>query len=120
MSGREDLLEAVSAQLLEDLTSSSDVGSGIPSRGIRGRCLCSFLLGQLLLEAATRSADAGAVEETLHDGGAPIRNDHCGVDLTDAPVVHRLHPNLSEDHSAEEFENGLKTLLNRMQTELSQ
>ncbi len=84
------------------------------------RSFTSFLLGHLLLEAATRGADTGPVEEPLNEGDADIPNEDDRVDLTDAPLVTRLRPMLSEDHSDEEFEIGLETLLNRLEMELSQ
>jgi hypothetical protein len=40
--------------------------------------------------------------------------------LSDAPTTQRLQPLLSEDHSAEEFEIGLETLLDRLEMSLSQ
>ncbi len=84
------------------------------------RAFSSFLLGQLLLESATRGADTGPVEEPLDEGDAPIPHRDGDVDLTEAPLVRRLQPKLSEDHSAEEFETGLETLLKRLDMELSQ
>ena len=84
------------------------------------RSFSSFLLGQLLLEAATHGANTGPAEEPLNEGNAPIPNDDVDVDLDDAPIVTRLRPMLSEDHSTKEFEIGLETLLNRLEMELSQ
>lgn len=85
------------------------------------RSFSSFLLGQLLLESATRGAETGPAEEPLNEGNAPIPSDDVDVDIDDdAPIVTRLKPMLSEDHSLEEFEIGLETLLNRLEMELSQ
>ncbi len=85
------------------------------------RSFSSFLLGQLLLESATRGAETGPVEEPLNEGNAPIPTDDVDVDLDDdAPIVTNLRAMLSEDHSTEEFEIGLETLLNRLELELSQ
>lgn len=84
------------------------------------RSFSSFLLGQLLLESATRGAETSPAEEPLNEGNAPIPNDDIDVDLEAAPIVTRLRPMLSEDHSTEEFEIGLETLLNRLEMELSQ
>ncbi len=84
------------------------------------RSFSSFLLGQLLLESATRGTETGPAEEPLNEGNAPIPNDDVDVDLDEAPIVTRLRPMLSEDHSTEEFEVGLETLLNRLEMELSQ
>lgn len=85
------------------------------------RSFSSFLLGQLLLESATRGAETGPVEEPLNEGNASLPEGDVDVDLDDAaPIVTRLRPMLSEDHSTEEFEIGLETLLNRLEMELSQ
>lgn len=85
------------------------------------RSFSSFLLGQLLLESATRGAETGPIEEPLNEGNADIPNGDIDVDLDEeAPIVNRLRPMLSEDRSTEEFEIGLETLLNRLEMELSQ
>lgn len=85
-------------------------------RAYRG--FSSFLLGQLLLEAAVRGADvggAGAASGT----GEPSFSGEGEDDLDDAPQVRRLRPLLSEDHSKEEFETALEVLLDRLEAELS-
>ncbi len=84
------------------------------------RSFSSFLLGQLLLEAATHGANTGPAEEPLNEGDAQVPNQDAYVDLADAPIINRLRPMLSEDHSTKEFEIGLETLLNRLEMELSQ
>lgn len=84
------------------------------------RGFSSFLLGQLLLEAATRGASTAPVEEPFDEGDADIPQRDGEVDLREAPVVARLRPMLSEDHSDEEFEVGLETLLDRLELEMSQ
>ena len=84
------------------------------------RAFSSFLLGQLLLESASHGAQTGSVEEPLDEGNADISNRDGDVDLSEAPLVARLQPMLSEDHGAEEFEVGLETLLDRLELELSQ
>lgn len=85
------------------------------------RSFSSFLLGQLLLESATRGAETSPIEEPLNEGNADIPNGDIDVDLDDdAPIVNRLRSMLSEDHSTDEFEIGLETLLNRLEMELSQ
>lgn len=86
-------------------------------RAYRG--FSSFLLGQLLLEAAVRGADvggAGAASGT----GEPSFSGGRDVTLDDAPEVRRLRPLLSEDRSKEEFETALEILLDRLETELTQ
>jgi TetR/AcrR family tetracycline transcriptional repressor len=84
------------------------------------RSFSSFLLGQLLLEAAVRGAETAPVEEPLDEGGAdlPERDGH--VELSEVPEVRRLRPLLSEDRAAEEFEVSLEALLDRLNHELTQ
>jgi TetR/AcrR family transcriptional regulator, tetracycline repressor protein len=84
------------------------------------RAFSSFLLGSLLLEAAQRGAETAAVEEPLDEGSAPVPNTDGQLDLSGNPVIARFQPMLSEDHSAEEFEVGLETLLDRLELSLSQ
>lgn len=84
------------------------------------RAFSSFLLGQLLLESAVRGADTAPVEVPLDEGDADIPHGDEDVDLRGAPIVTRLLPMLSEDHSDEEFEIGLETLLDRLEMEMSQ
>lgn len=82
------------------------------------RGFSSFLLGQLLLEAAVRGADvggAGAASGT----GEPAFAGEGDQTLDDAPEVRRLRPLLSEDHSKEEFETALEILLDRLEAELA-
>lgn len=71
------------------------------------RAFSSFLLGHLLLEAATLGADLGpldVLEEENADETAPRH-----------PTVRTLRASLAEDHSAEEFEESLEDLLNRIE-----
>src|SRR3954464_16006800 len=67
------------------------------------RAYTSFLLGHLLLEVSTHGADVGPLDVmTDHeDPGA----------LPEYPTVSRLRRQLSEDHAALEFEDGLEELL---------
>ncbi len=95
-----------------DLTDKQIVGSY--------RAFSSFLLGQLLLESATRGADTAPVQVAFDEGDAQIPNQHGQVDLGDRPETARLRPMLSEDHSDEEFEISLETLLDRLEMDLSQ
>lgn len=83
------------------------------------RAFSSFLLGQLLLEAATRGAETSPDEETLDEGGADVPNRDQSVDISAAPIVNRLRPKLSEDRSDQEFEIGLETLVDRLESEVS-
>lgn len=84
------------------------------------RAFTSFLLGQLLLESAVRGAETGPVEEPLDEGGAPLPNADGTADVSGSPTVVRLRPLLSEDRSADEFEAGLESLLDRLELTLSQ
>jgi AcrR family transcriptional regulator len=71
------------------------------------RAFSSFLLGHLLLEVATYGADLGpldVIEEEGVDESAPRH-----------PTVRRLRDALTEDHAAEEFEESLEDLLNRIE-----
>jgi TetR/AcrR family tetracycline transcriptional repressor len=84
------------------------------------RAFSSFLLGQLLLESAGRGAETSPVEEPLDEGNAQVPNQDGKVDLESCPTTARLQPMLSEDHSAEEFEISLETLLDRLEMTISQ
>lgn len=84
------------------------------------RVFSSFLLGQLLLEAATRGAETSPVEVAFDEGDANVPNEDGQVDLSEMPEVARLRPLLSEDHSADEFEAALEALLDRLEMDLSQ
>lgn len=84
------------------------------------RAFSSFLLGQLLLESATRGAETSPVEEPFDEGDSQVPNQDGQVDLNGRPATARLRPMLSEDHSADEFEASLETLLDRMEMDLSQ
>lgn len=84
------------------------------------RAFSSFLLGQLLLESATRGAKTSPVEVPFDEGDAQIPNRDGQIDLTSRPAAARLRPMLSEDHSEDEFEVSLETLLDRLEMALSQ
>jgi len=84
------------------------------------RAFSSFLLGTLLLESASRGAKTSPVEVAFDEGDAHIPNEDGQVDLKDKPETARLRPMLSEDHSDEEFEIALETLLDRLELDLSQ
>ena len=84
------------------------------------RAFSSFLLGILLLEAAQRGAETSPVEEPLDEESAQLPNSDAKLDLSQNPLITRFRPLLSEDHSAEEFEVGLETLLDRLERSLSQ
>jgi AcrR family transcriptional regulator len=71
------------------------------------RSFSSFLLGHLLLEVSAQGADIGPVEQADPD-------DPPKTDLTEYPRLKKLERELSQDHSAEEFEDTLETVLNRL------
>lgn len=77
------------------------------------RGFSSFLLGHLLLEVSAEGADIGPVEQ--EDPGTPD-----AMDLRDYPLLARLEPELSQDHSAAEFDEALETLLERLATRVEQ
>lgn len=110
-----------SLEMVEDfVTTLSQHGFSDQQVARTYRSFSSFLLGQLLLEAAVRGATTGPVEEPLDEGGSDIPQRDGRVDLADSPMTARLRPLLSEDRSAEEFEAHLEMLLDRMECELSQ
>lgn len=83
------------------------------------RAFSNFLLGHLLLQAATQGAKTAPVELPLNEGEADVpAPDAMAIDLTDVPTVARMRRLLSEDHSTQEFEAGLETLLHRLELTL--
>ncbi|GAA2944897.1 TetR/AcrR family transcriptional regulator C-terminal domain-containing protein [Microbacterium luteolum] len=84
------------------------------------RSFSSFLLGQLLLEAAVRGAEISPLDEPLDEGGADVPEGDGQEDVDDDAQIVRLRPLLSEDRSDEEFEASLESLLDRLSGELSQ
>lgn len=93
-----------------DSVLDSLIASGFSDEGAVAayRAFSSFLLGHLLLEVAAAGADIG-----------PAENDQTrtvvGVDLTDYPRLTGLQHYLSEDKSAEEFEDSLENLIDRLE-----
>lgn len=83
------------------------------------RSFSSFLLGQLLLEAAVRGAEISPLEEPLDEGGADVPEGDGQEQVDDDAQIVRLRPLLSEDRSDEEFEASLESLLDRLGAELS-
>nr|WP_275889511.1 TetR/AcrR family transcriptional regulator [Nakamurella flavida] len=67
----------------------------------------SFLVGHLLLEVSQQGADIGPVDDP--DPGKPRRSD-----LADYPLLAELAPQLAQDRSAEEFEETLQALIERL------
>jgi len=110
-----------SLELVEDFLSTLS-SHGLTDEQVVGayRSFSSFLLGQLLLEAAIRGAQTSPVEIPLDEGDAQVPGQDGRVDLSNSPTVSRLRPLLSEDRSREEFEISLETLLDRLEMSLSQ
>jgi AcrR family transcriptional regulator len=71
------------------------------------RSFSSFLLGHLLLEVSGQGADIGPIEQADPD-------DKPTTDLSQYPRLKSLEHELSQDHSADEFEEALETLLDRI------
>ncbi len=71
------------------------------------RAFSSFLLGHLLLEVSAQGADTSPIEQDPPDTPSP-------TDLTNYPLLKHLEPELSQDHTAEEFEEALETLIDRL------
>ena len=84
-------------------------GCGFSDAGCVGayRWFCSFLLGHLLLEVSGQGADIGPIEQADPD-------DKPATDLSHYPRLQSLETELSQDHSADEFEEALETLLDRI------
>jgi len=70
------------------------------------RGFSSFLLGHLLLEVAALGADLGPLDV--------LEDDEESSSLREFPLVARMRPLLSEDHSAVEFDESLENLLDRL------
>lgn len=112
---------------LRSLHLVQDFLDGLTSRGFTDdqavtayRSFTSFLLGHLLLESAARGASTAPVEEPLNEGDADLPNADANLDVAKYPAVARLHAQLSEDHTEDEFEEALEALLERMDLALSQ
>jgi TetR/AcrR family transcriptional regulator, tetracycline repressor protein len=78
------------------------------------RSYTTFLLGQLLLEAAARGAQLHPEEAGILDEA-----DHSERVLSDYPHLQRLQATLSQDRGAVEFEESLEALLDRLEVLLS-
>ncbi|WP_410875429.1 TetR/AcrR family transcriptional regulator [Nocardia sp. A7] len=71
------------------------------------RSFATFLLGHLLLEVATRGVDLSPI--TTSEPGR-----HESANLADYPHVYRLQSHLSTNRAADEFEESLEALLDRL------
>ncbi len=72
------------------------------------RAFSSFLLGHLLLEVSAQGADVSPIQQEDPDHNPD------DTDLSSYPLLQSLEPELSQDHSAEEFEEALETLIERL------
>lgn len=82
------------------------------------RAFNNFLFGQLLLECGVRGSPSPPLGSTQAADAAPDP----GPAAADPSMtrVRELHRLLAEDHSAEDFETGLETLLDRMEMLVAQ
>jgi AcrR family transcriptional regulator len=78
------------------------------------RAFTSFLLGHLLLEVSARGVDTGPTEEEV-PASAGSATGAGSAGLHGYPNLQRLEPQLSQDHSATEFEESLENLLDRLE-----
>ncbi|MGK5683491.1 TetR/AcrR family transcriptional regulator [Actinoplanes sp. URMC 104] len=69
------------------------------------RAFSSFLLGHLLLEVSAHGVETGPVEEP---DVSPVG------DLSAYPIVRRMEPHLAQDVAAQDFEEALEALLDRV------
>ena len=85
------------------------IGEGFSDDAAVGayRAFTSFLLGHLLLEVAVLGADVGPLD-VIDDGESANERP------LDHPTIQRLGSSLAENHSAQEFEEALEELLNRL------
>jgi hypothetical protein len=72
------------------------------------RSFSSFLLGHLLLEVSAQGADIGPIEQV-------DPQDKPKTDLTEYRRLKQLEPEPSQDHSTDEFEETLETVLDRLE-----
>ncbi len=88
--------------LLEVMTSA---GFSDEAAAAAYRAFSSFLLGHLLLEVSARGVETGPVEEPETP---PTK------DLSQYPILMRLEPHLAQDVAAQDFEEALEALLDRI------
>lgn len=84
------------------------------------KAFTSFLLGHLLLEAATTGASTSPVEEPLDEGGAVAPTQDEGLALSQFPHVEQHMALLSRHDPDADFARALEALLDRLDLELSQ
>lgn len=74
------------------------------------RAFASFLLGHLLLEVSALGADIGPLDEKASE---PRQ----AADLDGYPRLASLQQELSQQHTTDEFEEALESLLDRLETD---
>lgn len=87
------------------LTVMTSAGFSDEAATVTYKAFSGFLLGSLLLDVSSHGVDTGPIEETdkSPDG-----------DLSAYPLVRRLQPLLSQDRAAQDFEDALDALLDRV------
>lgn len=80
----------------------------------------SFLLGHLLLECSELGAAMGPRDQALDEGGADIPEDDGEVEVDRFGTVLALRPLLSQNTSQVQFEDGLESLIDRLEMSISQ
>ena len=78
------------------------------------RTFSSFLLGSLLLEAAQRRTETSPTIEEPFDQGEAHTPRPAEADINKNPTIRHFRALLSEDRSAEDFENTMAMLLDRL------
>lgn len=84
------------------------------------RAFSSFLLGYLLLEATVLGAETSPAEEPLDEGTSDVPNADQELNLDNFKHVTRLQAQLSEDHAADEFDQALEDLLDRLDRHITE
>jgi AcrR family transcriptional regulator len=78
------------------------------------RTFASFLLGSLLLEAAQRRTETSPTSEEPCDQGQAHTAQRVEADINENPTIRHFRPLLSQDRSAEDFEDTMAMLLDRL------
>jgi TetR/AcrR family tetracycline transcriptional repressor len=84
------------------------------------RAFSSSLLGYLLLGATVLGAETSPAEEPHDEGTSDVPNADQELNLDEFGHVNRLQAQLSEDHAADEFEQALEDLLDRLDRQITE